>query len=128
MFSNVSKLCFDMISPRNNSRFKFVGNEDMYPFGLDSSDFNRIKISMDDSRSSIPADFSGSFNGMNLDNVRSIYRSVDWIAWLVYIVPTLVAPMFRTRAAVHAFIALSRGIQLSLQWSISESNVKDIER
>lgn len=128
MFSNVSKLCFDMLSPKLNTRFKFDGNEDTYPFALETADFTRIKTAMDDSLRAIPADFSGSFAGVNLDNVRSIYRSVDWIAWLVHVIPTIVAPLFHAREATTGFIALSRGIQLSLQWSISESEVKEIER
>ncbi|KAG2209274.1 hypothetical protein INT47_005566 [Mucor saturninus] len=128
MFSHVSKLCFDMLSPKLNTRFKFDVNEDTYRFALETADFTRIKTAMDDSLRAIPADFSGSFAGVNLDNVRSIYRSVDWIAWLVHVIPTIVAPLFHTREATTGFIALSRNIQLSFQWSISESEVKEIER
>ncbi|KAI7895889.1 uncharacterized protein EV154DRAFT_558949 [Mucor mucedo] len=80
MFSNVSKLCFDLLSPRYNARFKIVGGESKYPFLISPASFDKIQKSMNDSRCNISTDFSGSFKGMHSDNVRSMYRSVDWIA------------------------------------------------
>ncbi|KAG2191525.1 hypothetical protein INT47_012814 [Mucor saturninus] len=77
MFSNVSKLCFDHLSPRYNARFKFVGKEFKYPFLLSPANFAKIQQSMNDSRCNISTDFNGSFKGMHSDNVRSMYRSVD---------------------------------------------------
>ncbi|KAG2200633.1 hypothetical protein INT47_007377 [Mucor saturninus] len=122
MFSNVSNICFDLLFPGYNTRFKFVGNESNYLFLLSPANLEKIKISMNDSRCYMSTDFSSSFKGMHSDNVRSMYRSVDWIAWLLYVVPTIVAPLLPSSCATKPFIALSRGIKLSLQWVITGSN------
>ncbi|KAG2211226.1 hypothetical protein INT47_006346 [Mucor saturninus] len=84
MLSNVSKLCFDILSPSYNTRFEFVGNES-----------------------------NGSSKYMHSDNVRSMYRSVDWIAWLMYVVPTIVAPLLPASSITKAFIALSLNLVCS---------------
>lgn len=128
MFSNVSKLCFDLMSSRYNGRYKFAGKELKYPFSLSNDQFQAVKRSMDDSRCTIPTDFNGSFKGMSSDNVRSLYRSVDWIAWLIYVVPTIIAPLFSDKSTRLAFISLCRGIKISLQWSITSVEVREIER
>lgn len=133
MFSNASRFCSGLLSFRYNERYKFVGNEVDYQFRLSFVELIKIKRSMDDSLCNIPSDFNGSFQGIVSDNARSMYRSVDWIAWLVYVVPTLIASIFGSRntagrSTASALIALSRGVKLSLQWSINKDDLKEIEK
>lgn len=126
--SNVSKLFFDLLSPRYNTGFKYFGNEPAYPFQLSNSQFDCLKVAMQTSRLLIPAGvFQGSFHPVNPMNVKGLYRSVDWIHWFIYIVPTLVVSLFDNAEIRTAILALTRACALSLQWEVSKANLEEIE-
>lgn len=130
LFTNVAKLIFDMLSPLQNSNFKFKGNEAEYPFLFNHSKYGPlIKLSTDISRKTIPPDFHGSFNGVDLSKkTRGQYRSVDWLDWLRYILPTLVTPRLYDKEAAEALNSLAYAITIAMQWNITESQVKMIEK
>ncbi|KAI9329307.1 hypothetical protein BD770DRAFT_449692 [Pilaira anomala] len=102
-YSNLAKQLFEMFSPSTaqhaiNSSSKYI------PAGT----------------------FSGSFAGQNFDNQKGNYRSVDWISWLVHIVPLLIAP-FCPPDCKDAISALCHGLQVSLQWCITPEDLYDIK-
>lgn len=126
--SNVSKLFFDMISSRYNANFKYHGNESSYPFQLSKTDFECVKISMNNSRKYIPTGaFQSSFKAVDPSNVKGFYRSSDWIAWFIYVVPTLVVGLFDDLSIRNAILGLTRACALSLQWEVSRQNIDEIK-
>lgn len=75
---------------------------------------------MNKSRANIPLAFSGCFKGIN-QNSTMFYRSVDWLGFLMYIVPTLVVPILVDKSAQSALLALARACAVTLQWSVTET-------
>ena len=129
MFSNIAKDIFSMISPKYNQHFKYCGNEDAYPFELSNNAFNAIKQSMDASRQLIPASsFKGSWLAMEPNNVKGLYRSAEWLDWLLYCLPTLILSQFDDANVSNGFLHLVRGIALSLQFSINEKDISEIDK
>ncbi|CEP14481.1 hypothetical protein [Parasitella parasitica] len=127
-FSNVSKLVFDLIAPRYNTSYKYIGNESGYPFQLAPVDFEAVKLSMIESRKYIPAGvFQFSFKPMDMQNVKSLYGSVDWIQWFIYVLHTAVVGLFNDENVRTALLGLSRAVALALQWKISKHNIAEIE-
>lgn len=126
--SNVSKVFFDLVSDRYNTRYKVVGNAENYPFELSKRDFQRLKQAMNMSRKYIPVGaFQGSWKGADQTNAKSFYRSVDWIEWFLYVVPTLVVPCFEDEQIQKAVLSLVRGCALSMNWEITEDDLTEIE-
>ena len=129
LFTNVAKEIFSMISPKYCDSFKYCSNEHLYPFSLTKQDFIEIKSSMVESRKFIPASsFKGSWIPIELNSTRSLYRSADWLDFIVYCVPTLIASKYNNAEVRNGLLNLSRGIALSLQFNISEKNIKEIEQ
>lgn len=129
MYSNIAKDVFSMLSPKYNQHFKYCGDELKYPFELSNAAFVSIKKSMELSRQLIPAGtFKGSWIAMEPNNVKSVYRSAEWIDWLLYCVPTLILSQFQDRDVVKGFLNLIRGISLSLQFEITTNDLEEIDR
>jgi hypothetical protein len=121
-------LFFDLLSNRYNSGFKYFGNENLYPFQLSNSQFDCLKVGMEKSRLLIPAGvFQGSCHPVNPLNVKGLYRSVDWIFWFIFIVPTLVVSLFDDASIRTAILALTRACALSLQWEVSKADIEEIK-
>lgn len=118
-----------MLSPKYNQHFKYCGNENQYPFELSNSAFVAIKKSMDASRPLIPAScFKGSWLAMEPNNVKGLYRSAEWLDWLLYCLPTLILSQFENPQVSDGFLNLVRGIALSMQFSITSADIKEIDR
>lgn len=129
LLSNIAKEVFSIISPKYCDTYKYTGYESQYPFSLTKQQFLEIKACMDESRRLIPASsFKGSWLSIELNSTRSLYRSVDWLDFLTYCVPTLIASQYENTEIKNALLNLSRGIALSLQFRITEENLMEIEK
>ncbi|CEP19865.1 hypothetical protein [Parasitella parasitica] len=124
--SNLAKLLFDMVSSHYSTHFKYHGNESVYPFQLSNASSECIKLGMKKSRKYIPTGaFQSTFKAVS--NVKGFYRSSDWIAWLIHVVPTLVARQFEDSNIRDAIIGFARACALSLQWDVSKNNINEIK-
>lgn len=129
LYSNIAKEVFSMLSPKYNLHFKYCGKETDYPFELSNNSFTAIKKSMEGSRQLIPAScFKGSWLAMEPNNVKALYRSAEWLDWLLYCVPTLIVSQFDDTVVIDGFLNLVRGISLSLQFRITEDDIKQIDK
>lgn len=118
---------FDLICPKYNTKYKFVGNEHEYPFTLSNSAFAKIKEAMEQSREFLPSNtFKGNWLAMDINNVKSLYRSSEWHDWLLYCFPTLVCSQFEDTHVQKGFFKLIRGIALSLKFEVTASDIKEI--
>lgn len=129
LLSNIAKEVFSFISPKYCDTYKYTGFENQYPFALTKQQFIEIKVCMDQSRKLIPASsFKGSWLSIELNSTKSLYRSADWLDFIVYCVPTLIVSQYRNFEVQNALLDVVRGIALSLQFSISEADIKEIEK
>ena len=62
-------------------------------------------------------------------------RAVDWISFLLYVVPTLVCDMFeiklgldQSNEVVDALVALVTGCSLALSWEITDDDIVNMKR
>jgi hypothetical protein len=124
--ANISKLFFDLISLRYNDSLKHPDNPDSFPFELTTHDFNTIKLAMNKSRQFVP---TKAFSGSSKDcaNVRSLYRSCDWIDFFIHAVPCLVVPLFKRKDVQEAVVALCRACGLAIQWRMTCDDIDEIE-
>ncbi|KAI9326852.1 hypothetical protein BD770DRAFT_456604 [Pilaira anomala] len=126
-YSNLAKQLFEMFSPSSNERYKYEGNEHLYPFSISKEQYKAVQHAINSSSKYIPAGtFSESFAGQIFDNQKGNYRSVDWISWLFHIVPLLIAP-FCPPDCKDAISELCHGLQVSLQWCITPEDLYDIK-
>ncbi|KAL9539149.1 hypothetical protein MBANPS3_010440 [Mucor bainieri] len=122
--SNVNKFFFDLIARRYNKNYKYAGNESAYPFELSNVDFSCVKLGMQQSRPMIPAGaFQGSFHPIDMSNVKSIYRSVDHIQRLIYVVPCLVVGLFGDPELGAVVMGLSRACALATQREVPKADM-----
>lgn len=128
LFSNVAKMVIDMIMPKYCVDYKYIGNEDKYPFQLSNEAIEKTKIAINSARRQyIPSDaFKGSFYGFDPRNSKSIYRSVDYIDLLQYQL-FIYVPLFENELVRSGLFSLIRGVNLSLQFSIDTTDLKEID-
>lgn len=115
-----------MISPRYNSMYEYIGNENEYPFFLSNKSIDAMRDAINNSRHLIPSSaFKGSFFGFDPQRSKSIFRSSDYIDFLQYNL-ILYVPLFEDKRVGDAIACLIRGVCLALQFSISTQDLKDI--
>jgi hypothetical protein len=95
-----------------------------YPFYINKNVLKDIGQTIVASRSSIPVSFQGSFDNI-IAKIEGT-RHVDWLDFLLYIVPTLVVPELPL-ASQAPLLALVKGCQLALQWDLTESLLVEME-
>ncbi|OAD73079.1 hypothetical protein PHYBLDRAFT_169335 [Phycomyces blakesleeanus NRRL 1555(-)] len=95
-----------------------------YPFALDVS-LEDINIAICASRANIPANFTGMWR--SLKELNGKRKTVDWIDFLLFVVPTIVINHFvfdRTKAAVMKIVTACR---IAQQWRITAANIQEAE-
>lgn len=128
LISNMTKQIYRMLTPMDRKKYIPENlNENDNPFLLSHQAFTLIEQGMNDSRRRIPLAFSGCFKGITEKSTKS-YRSVDWIDFLVYVIPTLVVPLLVHIPTQKAVLALVRACTFALQWNITESEIDEIHR
>ncbi|CEP19952.1 hypothetical protein [Parasitella parasitica] len=126
--SNIFKLFYEMISHRYKANFKYIGNEAAYPFQLSHLQFQCLGVAMASGRQYIPTGaFQGSFYPVDPSNVKSIYRSTDWIEWPIYVVPTFLVGLLDNAEIRKGVLGLSRGCALAMQWTVSKENIEEMK-
>lgn len=129
MYSNIAKSIFEMIAPKYSKQYKYLGNESEYPFELSNHAFDALAKSVAYSRQLIPASaFKGSWIKLDVNSSKSLFRSSEWHDWLLYSFPTLVCAQYDNPIIRKGFLCLVRGISLSLQFQITQENLKEIEK
>lgn len=110
-------MLIDMIMPKYAGDYKFVGNEENYPFQLTNQAVDKMKNAVNTARRKYISSsaFKGSFFGFDPRNSKSIYRSVDYIDFLEYNL-LLYAPLFENTQVQDGISCLVRGVKLSLQF------------
>jgi hypothetical protein len=155
MLSNFAKLFFALLYSNHNDRYKNDGkkrntesdidddsdNEDQtsaaentkecrdkYPFEISSADLQMIKESIDASTSDIPTMFSSSWKGLNYQNARAAFRSIDWVEHFIFSVPSLISPKFKNVETTKAVNAVARACLIALQWRITTDELDEMEK
>ena len=97
----------------------------MYPFFIEKRTMEEIGQQIESTRKYLPVAFEGSF--LNIIKQTRGTRAVDYNDFMLYIVPTLIVPKIRTRAAQQAIIKLVRGCSIALQWKLSIDNLNEMD-
>lgn len=71
----------------------------------------------------IPTSFQGSWNEIN-----GYYRAVDWLDYLLYIVPTIVFPYLKHQNTKDNLMELINGCTIALQWSLTSVQVNRMNK
>ncbi|ORY90559.1 hypothetical protein BCR43DRAFT_509032 [Syncephalastrum racemosum] len=99
------------------------------PFVLTKADRGRIGLALSASLATLPLGLDGAVN--DLFNKPKSARGVDWIDFLLYVVPTLVFEHLKHKGisqnALKAIIKLVTGCALATEWDISEFEVTEME-
>lgn len=130
----IGKLVYDltMTSITNDRLFYYTETTDHtvildnYPFYISKDKLTAIGNSISNSRQYIPTSFQGSFENIicRCDGVRA----VDWLDYLLYIVPTIVVPCLSGDSCKKAVLSLVRGCALALQWELNEDDINALDR
>lgn len=115
---------------RNNTHYFYVNNRgkkthEGYPFYISKNNLKKIGASISESRQFVPTSFQGSFD--NVINKTEGTRAVDWLDFLLYIVPTLVVPHLPNRTVRKAVLSLVKGCTIALQWALTNELIDEIE-
>ena len=126
----IGKLVYDLttttISKDHPFYFDTSDAFSTYPFYITASDLNVIGTCITNSRKFIPVSFQGSFQNV-IQSIEGM-RAVDWLDYLLYIVPTIVVPCLPNEDSRKAMLALVRGCALALQWELNEQDINDLDR
>ncbi|KAG2209658.1 hypothetical protein INT45_008090 [Circinella minor] len=110
-----------------------VFNNSNTPFELDLTARQVIGKLVAESSGLIPSGvFEGTFRDYHT-KLRNM-RAVDWISFLLYVVPTLVCDMFeiklgldQSNEVVDALVALVTGCSLALSWEITDDDIVNMK-
>ncbi|KAI9327957.1 hypothetical protein BD770DRAFT_334331, partial [Pilaira anomala] len=96
-----------------------------YTFKLNTRQLENVGTCIELSRSKIPVSFQGSWDNLiaKVDGARAI----DFLDFLLYVVPTLIVPLFSKAATRKALLCLVRGCAIALQWEINENLIIEME-
>ncbi|OAD80841.1 C2H2-type zinc finger transcription factor [Phycomyces blakesleeanus NRRL 1555(-)] len=128
----IGKLVYDLITITLTKETKFFYthpdntlNTTEYPFHIPRADLVTIGNCITSSRKYILTSFQGSFDNVfaNIDGTRA----VDWLDFLLYLVPTLVVPYLPNRAVKTALLSLVKGCVLALQWTLTSELLDEME-
>lgn len=101
-------------------------NTESYPFFISKRDLKAIGECISQSRKYVPTSFQGSFD--NVIAKTDGTRAVDWLDFLLYIVPTIIVPYLPNSSVKKALLSLVKGCALALQWTLTESLLDEMER
>ncbi|OAD75362.1 C2H2-type zinc finger transcription factor [Phycomyces blakesleeanus NRRL 1555(-)] len=130
--AGIGKLVYDLITVTLTKETKFYYthpdntlNTTEYPFHIPRADLVTIGNCITSSRKYIPTSFQGSFDNVfaKIDGTRA----VDWLDFLLYLVPTLVMPYLPNRAVKTALLSLVKGCALTLQWMLTSELLDEME-
>ncbi|OAD70072.1 hypothetical protein PHYBLDRAFT_73877 [Phycomyces blakesleeanus NRRL 1555(-)] len=128
----IGKLVYDLITITITKETKFYYthpdntlNTTEYPFHIPRADLVTIGNCITSSQKYIPTSFQGSFDNVfaKIDGTRA----VDWLDFLLYLVPTLVVPYLPNRAVKTALLSLVKGCALALQWTLTSELLDEME-
>ena len=120
-------LVYCLLHPQKNQKFydTIVGCKN-YTFELITQDgkiFDSIDEKVNQSRVNIPSAFEGTWN-----SAVGISRAVDYIDFLLYVVPTIILPLVRSSQSRTALMNLVEGCSIALQWRISREDILKMKR
>ncbi|OAD65390.1 hypothetical protein PHYBLDRAFT_176157 [Phycomyces blakesleeanus NRRL 1555(-)] len=128
----IGKLVYDLITVTLTKETKFYYthpdntlNTIEYPFHIPRADLVTIGNCITSSQKYIPTSFQGSFDNV-FAKINGIH-AVDWLDFLLYLVPTLVVPYLPNRAVKTALLSLVKGCALALQWTLTSELLDEME-
>lgn len=97
-----------------------------YPFFIDSKTLKKIGEMVASSKPYVSVSFCSKW----VDPIKNTggNRAVDYLNFLFYVVPTCFVPYLRNEDAKSALLKLVKGCALSLQWGISNDDIRLIRR
>lgn len=99
---------------------------DRYTFGTPKKAVLSAGECINSSRSTIPVLFQGSWDNI-IDRIDGT-RAIDYIDFLLYVVPTLLVPLLTKSVTRKALLALIKGCAISLQWNLNEELIVEMEK
>lgn len=120
------------LSPNNQKKncfYKYPDNtynKQQYTFLIPKQELINAGHCINISRCNIPVSFQGSWD--NLINKIDGARAIDFIDFLLYVVPTLIVPLFARADVRKAVISLVRGCAMALQWEFTNSQIIEMEK
>ncbi|KAF7720912.1 hypothetical protein EC973_005780, partial [Apophysomyces ossiformis] len=112
-----------------NDKQKFGDNTitEQYPFKLKRGvTLRMIGDAVQSSRQYMPTAFQSKWNNIATDSGH--YRAVDWLDFLLYVVPTIVVDSLELDETRFAVLKLILACQISLQWEITAADLSTVER
>ena len=97
-----------------------------YSFAVVKKDLLEVGKCIEASRSKIPVSFQGSWDNLIVKTDGA--RAVDFLDFLLFVIPTLIVPLFRNTSARRALLSLVKGCAIALQWELDESMIKEMEK
>lgn len=106
---------------------KQLKNETDWPYTFDIPEHKLVEIGslIEGSRATIPSVFSSKWE--NLIKQSGGNRGVDWIDFLLYMVPTLFVPALTHEATKKPLLLLSKACARALKWEITSTDLSAIE-
>ena len=124
---DIGHLISDLLDPSSRNKFKVAGSIE-YTFDVQEgwtlrSFMEGINRWIDHSKLTTPTIFDFSF-----DHKKQLFRAVDWQHVLLHVAPTIIAPYLKSSTATDALMDFVHACSISLQRSISPSELTYMER
>jgi hypothetical protein len=101
-------------------------NQNRYPFELEGVTLSKVGLAMVSSRPDIPlAHFDGNW-GNPVERANA--RAVDWLDFLLYVLPTLLIPALVNKTAKKVLNNLVMACHICQQWEIRPDEVNFVRK
>ncbi|CAO3618584.1 unnamed protein product [Mucor hiemalis] len=125
----IGKLIYRLLVKTNQGNEHLYFHNDKsakhYPFTIDKKQLLAAGKSIDASRAHIPVSFQGSWD--NIINKLDGVRAVDYLDFLLFVVPTLLVPLLQKNKTRTAVMNLVQGCSIALQWELTEDSIVQME-
>lgn len=126
----IGRMIHDLIvNPKNSPKYyhnRDAANKSKFTFLVDPTALRNAGICIERSRKTIPVSFQGSWD--NLLAKTDGARAIDYIDFLLFVVPTLLVPLFDRVEVRSALLNLVKGCAIALQWNLTESLLVVMEK
>ncbi|KAI8968632.1 hypothetical protein BDB01DRAFT_733094 [Pilobolus umbonatus] len=121
----IGRFVLKLIVPKYNVSFRPRNVDKAYTFFVDKKELEAAGHQIKESQKHIPTSFQGSWD--NLIQKVDGARAIDFIDFLLYVIPTLIVPLLEGEIVKKVLLSLVRGCSIALQWDLTESLITEMQ-
>lgn len=121
----IGRFVLKLIVSKFNIPYRPTNPDKVYTFTVVKKELDAAGLQIKESQKYVPTSFQGSWD--NLIQKIDGARAIDFLDFLLYVIPTLIVPLLKNDNVKKAVLNLVRGCAIALQWELTESLITEME-